>query len=147
MPKEISTACLSLELRCLGEDGRRIEADSPEFLEWLQNNGSFRVEAGDNSYRARKESYTGVDYWYAVKKVKNKLHKRFIGRTEEVTCDRLTAVADNIRQPSAKSAQQEVTQSTDQSELKQEMIALKAQMVAIQQQLTQLLEYQGKEIA
>lgn len=147
MPKRTSNAYLSLDQYCLYDEGERIEPDTGNFYQWLHNNDSFRVEAGENSYRARKESYTGTDYWYGVKKVVGKLHKRFIGKTEEVTHERLGAIARNIRQPSAKSPQ-EVVQPVDEVDLKQEIVALKAQMAAIQQQLTKLLlELQGKEIA
>lgn len=147
MPKRTSNAYLSLEQYCLYDEGERIEPDTGEFTRWLHNNDSFRVEAGDNSYRARKESYTGIDYWYGVKKVAGKLHKRFIGKTEEVTHERLGAIARNIRQPSAKSSPPEVVQTVNQVDLKQEIVALKAQMAAIQEQLTKLFELQGKGIA
>lgn len=147
MPKRTSNAYLSLEQYCLYDEGERIEPDTGEFTRWLHSNDSFRVEAGDNSYRARKESYTGIDYWYGVKKVAGKLHKRFIGKTEEVTHERLGAIARNIRQPSAKSAPPEVIQKVNQVDLKPEIVALKAQMAAIQEQLTKLLELQGKGIA
>lgn len=87
------------------DDGREIELDTPAFLDWLEANDSFRFDAGfggEDGYRARKEFLSGVYYWYAVKKVNNKLHKRFIGKTNEVTHNRLIEVAQNIRQPAAR---------------------------------------------
>lgn len=84
------------------DDGREIELDTPAFLDWLEQNDSFRFEAGvggEDSYRARKEKLSGVDYWYAVKKVSGRLHKKFIGRSSEVTQNRLIEVAQTIRQP------------------------------------------------
>lgn len=151
MPKESSSAYLSLDNGYLDDSGKQIEADTEEFHDWLQNNDSFRVDAGENSYRARKESYTGTDYWYGVKKVAGKLHKRFIGKTEEVTRDRLSAVADNIRQPSAKSTPQAVVQPVvqpvEQIDLGQKIVALEAQVAVMQQQLTMVLELLGKQSA
>lgn len=154
MPKQSSTALLNLELGYLEESGSSIQVDTPEFQNWLHNNDSFRVEAaGENSYRARKESYTGTDYWYGVKKVSGKLHKRFIGKTNEVTCDRLTQIAHSIRQPSAKataSATNQVQplplepQKIETSFLEAKIDALQRQVDTLQQQLTMLVESQGK---
>ena len=94
------------------DDGREIELDTPAFLDWLEQNGSFRFEAGvrgEDSYRARKEKLSGVDYWYAVKKVSGRLHKKFIGRSNEVTHNRLIEVAQTIRQPPKSKKQLEDT--------------------------------------
>jgi cell division protein FtsB len=87
------------------DDNKLIKLDTPAFTTWLGSNKSFRFEAGTNgcdSYRARKETLSGVDYWYAVKKVAGKLHKRFIGKSEEVTHNRLIEISKLIRQPPQK---------------------------------------------
>ncbi|MBD2566413.1 hypothetical protein [Anabaena lutea] len=94
------------------EDGQ-ISLESPDFIQWLEANGSFGFEAGENSYRARKDKLpTGV-YWYAYKKVSGKLHKRYIGKTEEVNYTRLHQVAQGIRQTSVRQPKQIEVQSQD----------------------------------
>lgn len=90
------------------DNNKLIKLDTPAFLNWLESNKSFRFEAGTggcDSYRARKETLSGVDYWYAVKKVNGKLHKRFIGKSEDVTHPRLIEVSKLIRQPSTRNKQ------------------------------------------
>ncbi|NMG20700.1 GIY-YIG nuclease family protein [Brasilonema bromeliae] len=140
-------AGLHLKEKYLQDNKTRIDCNTPSFEQWLQDNISFRVEAGENSYRARKESYTSNDYWYAVKKVDGKLHKKFIGKSDEVTCDRLKEVADVIRQPPVKTPPKAVVQPVDQISLAQKITALEAQVTAMQEQLTKLVEYQGKVLA
>jgi hypothetical protein len=92
------------------EDGQ-ISLESPDFLQWLEINSSFRFEAGENSFRGRKDKLPTGIYWYAYKKVSGKLHKRYIGKTEEVNYTRLHQVAQGIRQPSARQPKQVEAQS------------------------------------
>ncbi len=88
-------------------DGNMIELDSPKFFEWLETseNRSFRFQygfAGEQSFTARKEtSKKGQgDYWYGYRKVNGKLHKRYIGKPEDVTRSRLQEVAVALDTPS-----------------------------------------------
>ena len=63
---------------------------------WLDDpdNRDFRYMAGEHSFTARKEtSKTGKDYWYAYRKVEGRLHKRYIGKSEDITSKRLSEVA------------------------------------------------------
>lgn len=90
-------------------DGSMIELDSPKFIEWLETpeNRSFRFQygfAGEQSFTARKEtSKKGQgDYWYGYRKVNGKLHKRYIGKPEDVTRSRLQEVAVALDTPSPK---------------------------------------------
>jgi len=70
-----------------------------EWLEWLQNNDSFRFEdnAQYNSelgtFTARKEKN---DYWYGYRKIYSKLHKKYIGKSEQCTAKKLKATADGL---------------------------------------------------
>jgi hypothetical protein len=134
------------------DDGREIELDTPAFLDWLEQNDSFRFEAGvggEDSYRARKEKLSGVDYWYAVKKVSGRLHKKFIGRSSEVTQNRLIEVAQTIRQPPKSKKQPEDTTPTPTSSTQNEQPSENAIAVLSQQiaELTQLVVQQQKTIS
>ncbi|OBQ38544.1 MAG: hypothetical protein AN485_07505 [Anabaena sp. MDT14b] len=84
------------------ELGNLVKIDSQAFQNWLEANNSFKFVAGVggcHSYRARKEALRGVNYWYAVKRVNGTLHKKFIGKSHEVTHSRLCEIANVIMQP------------------------------------------------
>jgi len=83
----------------LTTENEAIELDTSDFCNWLKNNESFKFVSGiggTHSYRARKEK---GNYWYAIKKVNGKIHKQFIGKSEQVTHSRLLEVAQTILQP------------------------------------------------
>lgn len=88
------------------KEGSMIEVGSSKFLSWLDNpdNRSFRFIAGfagEQSFTARKEtSKKGeADYWYGYRKVSGKLHKRYIGKSEDVTLERLKEVVFALISP------------------------------------------------
>lgn len=83
-------------------EGKLLKFGTQQLTDWLHNNVSFKFIAGnggENSYRARKETRKGFDYWYAYKKVNGKLHKQFIAKTELLTHERLVEISLTIRQP------------------------------------------------
>jgi len=75
------------------------KTDTAEWLEWLQNNDSFRFE--DNmqynselgTLTARKEK---SGYWYGYRKIYGKLQKKYIGKSEQCTAKRLKSIADGL---------------------------------------------------
>ncbi|KYC34484.1 hypothetical protein WA1_51565 [Scytonema hofmannii PCC 7110] len=102
-------------------EGEQFPIDSPQFREWLmvEDNTSFRFECGDNSYRARREIYTGSVYWYAVKKVAGKVVRRSIARPDSVDLATLKAVAETIRKPVEKKVDSATTASVTDTVSKQ----------------------------
>ncbi|MBP5976519.1 hypothetical protein HW132_28260 [Brasilonema sp. CT11] len=140
MPKRTSNAYLILDQKCLYDEDKRINIDTEDFTQWLHTNGSFRVETGENGYRARKEKYHNVNYWYGVKKVSGKLHKRFIGKSAELTYERFVEIANNIRQPFAKSTLVDSKSPKEETDLKQEMATIDYKISTIQEQLNELLQ-------
>lgn len=100
--------------------GKMIELGSTKFFEWLNNpdNRSFRFiagEKGNQSFTARKEtSKKGEgDYWYGYRRVEGKLHKRYIGKPEDVTRERLKDVAFSLESPSE--PRQKATKTDDRT--------------------------------
>lgn len=84
-------------------NGLMLLLGSTEFFEWLNNpdNRSFRFiagVAGNQSFTARKEASKKAegDYWYGYRRVEGKLHKRYIGKPEDVTLERLKEVASTL---------------------------------------------------
>ena len=78
-------------------DGTNTHLWSAKGQKWLSdpNNRLFRCMRGKRSFTARKEtSKNGQgDYWYAYRKVEGKLQKRYIGKTEDLTFQRLCDIA------------------------------------------------------
>ena len=103
MPKDFDYVVLDNDKTFETSPGNPIQLDTPKWFNWLADgeNNSFRFNADDNSYRARKEynKLQDTHYWYAVKKVSGRLHKKFIGKSEQVTHDRLCEVAKTITVP------------------------------------------------
>jgi hypothetical protein len=83
-------------------DGSTIALDSPEWHQWLADNHSFRFETshGAYSYTARKETIKSGSYWYAYRKIKGQLHKRYLGNSNHLNQKRLDKVADLLVKPS-----------------------------------------------
>ncbi|MCC3572191.1 MAG: hypothetical protein JGK30_07745 [Microcoleus sp. PH2017_40_RAT_O_B] len=80
------------------EDGKVIELDSPKGSTWLESIGSFRFEpvGANKPYTVRKESNKGGDYWYGYRKMSGKLHKKYIGKTSELSTAKLEEVAEAL---------------------------------------------------
>ena len=76
-------------------DGHCFEVGSHEWWQWVNSEGaeSFRFECdhGVKGYRARREfikSRSG-SFWYAYKRIERKLRKRYLGKSDELTLERL----------------------------------------------------------
>ena len=82
-------------------DGSTIALDSPEWHQWLANNRSFRFETnhGAYTYTARKDAIKSGSYWYAYRKIKGQLHKRYLNNSNHLNQKRLDEVADLLVKP------------------------------------------------
>src|SRR6476469_6778792 len=100
------------------EGGRVFELDSPKGSAWLESAISFRFVPVGNSkpYTVRKESGKGGDYWYGYRKVAGRLHKKYVGKTSELSTAKLEEIAEALitpPQPRVKHAVAEVTEVTE----------------------------------
>jgi hypothetical protein len=83
-------------------DGHCFEVGTHEWWEWVSSNEaeSFRFECdhGVKGYRARKESIKSRSgsFWYAYKRIDRKLRKRYLGKSDELTLERLESVAYDL---------------------------------------------------
>jgi HAMP domain-containing protein len=96
-----------------GETSILIDVDTQRWQQWLEGVQSFRyVPSKEAPYTARKEKSKKADgdYWYAYRKVQGKLHKRYIGRSSDLTLDRLEEVASLLSVPAEPRAKPEVTE-------------------------------------
>ena len=92
------------------EGGKVFELDSCKGSAWLESVSSFRyVPIGANKpYTVRQETKKGGDYWYGYRKVAGKLHKKYIGKSSELSTAKLEEIAEVLNTPQ----QPRVTQVT-----------------------------------
>lgn len=85
--------------------GKCIQVNSPSWWEWLDSDQAvaftFDCEHGVKNYRARKEAIKGKSgkFWYAYKRYNGTLRKRYIGKSEELTLERLEGIAYDLLTP------------------------------------------------
>lgn len=93
------------------EDGKAFELDSSKGLAWVESVSSFRyVPTGANKpYTVRQEAKKGGDYWYGYRKMAGRLHKRYIGKSSELSTAKLEEIAEALNT----SQQSRVTQVTN----------------------------------
>src|SRR5215472_2430166 len=60
---------------------------------WLEQHSSFTFETPHTTFTARKEQRPGGWYWYAYRRSQGKLHSRYLGKSAELTLDRLDETA------------------------------------------------------
>ncbi len=63
---------------------------------WLEQHRSFCFEAGRMTFTARKEQRPGGHYWYAYRRSHGKLHTAYLGKSEELTLERLNTTAQAL---------------------------------------------------
>ena len=82
----------------LAAGDRQIAVGSYDWWKWLETNdaGVFRFLHAAGSFTARRERRRGSWYWYAYLKRGGELHKSYLGRSPDLTVERLEAVAQAL---------------------------------------------------
>ncbi len=75
-----------------------VPVGSAAWYNWLTQHRSFRFEHRRTPYTARREQRPGGWYWYASHRTKGTLHTLYLGRSEDLTLERLEAVAQRFAQ-------------------------------------------------
>ncbi|MEP6774633.1 MAG: LuxR C-terminal-related transcriptional regulator [Chloroflexota bacterium] len=70
-----------------------ISLDSTAWYTWLEQHSTFLFRLPFVHFTARKEKRAGGWYWYAYRRSQGKLRTAYLGKTGELTFDRLNAVA------------------------------------------------------
>lgn len=124
------------------------KTDSAEWLEWLQNNDSFRFEdrlqcnSDLGVFTARKEKN---DYWYGYRKFYGKLHKKYIGKSEQCTAKKLKMVADGLEaicveaMNAPKAVSPKIAECATDTVTQNRIAELEARFEAMEEQLGKLL--------
>ena len=80
-------------------DESEITVGSPSWVSWLSDAAthSFSFQGPGGNYTARKERRSrGGEYWIAYRKRGGKLRKRYLGKAEDLTADRLENTAAEL---------------------------------------------------
>jgi predicted ATPase len=91
-----------LLLNTAGKNPSSIRVGSAAWYGWLANeqNKSFSFRNDIGTFTARRERLHNGWYWYAYRRSKGKLHKVYLGRIEELTLERLKAIAAALNEQS-----------------------------------------------
>jgi hypothetical protein len=129
------------------EDGKVFELDSCKGSAWLESASSFRYEptGANKPYTVRQETKKGGDYWYGYRKVAGKLHKKYIGKSSELSTAKLEEIAEALntsQQPRVTQVtevnNQRVTDTVTDSHIAERVTALELQMQALRESLEAL---------
>jgi len=124
------------------ECGKVTEIDGINWYAWLTENQTFRYESNEHApYTARKEK---SDYWYGYRKTAGKLHKRYIGKTSDMTAKRLEEIGVTLNtpsQPRQAKVTDKVTTITDTR-----IDALEAQISELERELSELRSQQQTQL-
>ncbi len=76
----------------------RFLAVGSAWLEWLEqpDTTAFRFHEAGTRFTARRELQRGRRYWYAYRRRGGKLHKAYLGRSSDLTLERLSEVARRL---------------------------------------------------
>ncbi len=73
-----------------------ISLESPQWHNWLAQHKQFKFKGDEGHFSARRETRHGGNYWYAYRRRSGKLHKVYLGKSEEITQLRLEQVAADL---------------------------------------------------
>ena len=129
------------------EDGKVFELDSCKGSAWLDSVSSFRYEptGANKPYTVRQETKKGGDYWYGYRKVAGKLHKKYIGKSSELSTAKLEEIAEALNTPQqprvtqvTQTNNQRVTEAVTDSHTVERVTALELQVQALRESLEAL---------
>src|SRR5213078_1556209 len=91
----VRDGCLK-DLTTNGNLAETIVVGTAEWYAWLEHHCSFRLEKDCTAFTARKEKRPGGMYWYAYRRKQGKLCSAYLGKSEELTLERLSSVAETL---------------------------------------------------
>ncbi|MEG4009902.1 hypothetical protein QUA41_28615 [Microcoleus sp. Pol11C1] len=121
-------------------DGTNLNLESPEGLKWLESAISFRFESsyGHKPFTARKQIASEIGYWYGSRKVEGRVHKKYIGKVDGLTMERLEEVAENLTNLPPKAVGEKEPKTVGDSVPKSRLDALEARLKAVEELLGKL---------
>ena len=91
----------------VGKHEQQFTVDTPVWYAWLEEVSTFAFISDVGTFTARKEprQHSGA-YWKAYRKRNGKLHRAYLGKSHDVTLERLNSVAALLSELSATSDQE-----------------------------------------
>jgi LuxR family maltose regulon positive regulatory protein len=80
----------------LFHDGNTILVNSNNWFNWVSENNHFSYKGKNGNFVARKEKRRNTSYWYAFRRIDGKLHKVYMGRSEELSLLQLEEASFNL---------------------------------------------------
>ena len=110
----------SVVMCCIQSEDKKFDGlslNDTKGQKWLETVKSFRYEPvpGSDSkpYTVRKESTKSGDYWYGYRKMAGKLHKKYIGKTSEISTPLLDSIGEDLNTPPQPRVTDKVTEVTE----------------------------------
>ncbi|GHO89456.1 LuxR C-terminal-related transcriptional regulator [Dictyobacter formicarum] len=101
-----------------------LDLDSPTWYTWLEQTDSFAFHGQNGAYTARREQVKQGDwYWYAYQRTQKHVRKRYLGKSEALTLQRLEEIAkqfnggQTIKKKAATSPQPGLTRSVAEEQI------------------------------
>jgi predicted ATPase/DNA-binding CsgD family transcriptional regulator len=86
-----------------GAGSKSIKLGGPAWFDWLGGATRFAYDDAAGVFTARKEERAaGGAYWRAYRKVGGRLRRAYLGRSTDLTPERLAAAADSLARPPAR---------------------------------------------
>src|SRR5689334_13051508 len=79
-----------------GTSTNTISIGTAAWYSWLEQHHAFTFETSRTAFTARKEQRPGGWYWYAYRRRQGKLHSAYLGKSAELTLERLNAIAEAL---------------------------------------------------
>ena len=115
-----------------GGSSAQVEVDSADWYTWLETASSFAFRSEEGLFTARKEragNRRGSLYWRAYCTREGKVHRLYLGKSEELTFERLLAVATTL-----------AGQGNDEDAVDAETAAASSSHASLSQEATSTLE-------
>ena len=93
-----------------------VAPDSHAWFDWLASIPSFTFSGQHGHLTLRQETRSGGTYWYAYRRVGEKMAKRYLGRTTELTPARLEQVAAQLAADALSLGQGTLTRGVSRAE-------------------------------
>lgn len=130
-----------VESGVLTDKGYSVSPGNPEWLKWADSQKSFRYEPSetDKGFTVRKEK-TG--YWIGYRKISNKLHKKHIGKTEDITLELLEQAAKELDKP--RQPKQKTATDTSNYVTEEEVTQLRGELQALREEVQTLVKLKAR---
>ncbi len=89
-----------------GADGRGVSVTvgSAEWFSWLETAGAFAFDSPEGRFTAHKRRHGSGSYWYAYSRSEGRLRTVYLGKSADLTLERLRAIARAVTHKDVSSA-------------------------------------------